>query len=92
MSKILCQVLLEVLHELLQDGTGAKKKLAGIKSQEELEKLLNKTILDEEESRVVRLKSGTRKTFIEIGEELNISERTARRRYKSALGKIQANI
>lgn len=97
MNEWLCQILLELLHEAKtkeqkQEHLKTRRKLTDIANCNELEKLLQSTVLDREEYDVVKLKTNTRKTFVEIGEELHMSERTARRRYKTALNKIQANI
>lgn len=97
-DKSLCRVLMDLLHKEYtanhpsSEHLGLKRKVSKISNANEFCGILQNTLLDPEEHDVLTLKMNTRKTFIEIGDDLKISERTARRRYKSALEKIKDQI
>lgn len=97
-STVLCRLLMELLHKEYQHNhprsqhIETKHQLAKVTGTSDLQDILDGTLLDAEEIQVVKAKMSSRKTFCEIGDDLRISERTARRRYKSALAKIQSQI
>lgn len=74
------------------DHIEIRRKLNKITDVREFWKAIKYSMLDEDEFAVLWLKATTNKTYIEIAEQLNLTERTARRRYHDALQKIKESL
>lgn len=91
-------LLMELLHkEYTASHKGSehmqtKHKLSNITDSKQFWTILRESLLSREEYDTVALSVVGKKSFVEIGEALNISERTARYRFESALAKIKSQL
>ena len=91
----LARLLLGLLHDLTDRGSAhmeTRARLSEISDSKTFWRTLDDTVLDREEYDTVALKVVQHKSFMEIGDLLHIGERTARRRFETALAKIGDNL